>query len=664
MRPIRALLPVLRRQSPILLVREAAWRIWKPYRSARLRAKIRAAEPRLRFRQLPYYQPDLNSVGDAAGIIIEFADRICEGKFPFLGYQTRSLGFPPPWNVDFVTGFQWEQLESERLHPVVRHNGSDVKVPWELSRLQFLPVLAKAYLLTGESGYREAAKAIFSDWKMNNPIGIGVNWTLAMETALRGMSLCFLLNLLRPLRADEETWAAEVTHSIWQHLLFTESAIEFSHLMRSNHYLSNIVGLYCMATFLDVCGMERRRQDYRHRIQKEIFRQVCPDGADYEASFGYHLFTLQLFASSYLLMRADGVEATPQYVARLKAMFMYLSELADGSGRLPHVGDTDDSRVELLTSDLRQMTGLPPKARDSLLVPGYIGLGNALFSLHCGGEGSDAAWYGLHPQSGKACRSRVALFPQGGVAVGRTENAEVVFCAIPNGIKGAGSHTHNDKLSMVAKIHGAELLCDSGTCWYTRDAMRRNLFRSTAAHNTVAIDGAEQNEINPGQEFAFCIADQAKVSAIEVFDSGGEIWFSASHSGYDRIGVSHRRVVRLGAENMVVEDSLSGHGEHSFEIFWHFPAVWHLEDTGRSSFRISGPTLAEIGFEAPLQLSCSKETVDISRTYGGATENGTRIRIAGSGQFPCRIVTHFAWQPRTVDEEGSSLHCDFIAELN
>ena len=605
---------------------------------------MQRGEPRLQFRPVPYYRPDLSSVGDGAAAIVAFADEICLGRFPFLGYKTVELGLSPQWNLDFVSGYQWEHVPMAQMCPVVRHNGSDVKVPWELSRLQFLPVLAKAHLLTGERRYRDAAKTLFSDWNAKNPIGIGVNWTLAMESALRGMSLCFMLSLLQPLQPDEQAWGSQVMRSIWQHLIFTESHIEFSHLVRGNHYLSNIVGLHCMATFLDAPGMERHRAEYSRLIQLEMLHQVFKDGGDYEASFSYHVLMMQMFTSSWLLMAADGGNPPPQFTDRLEAMYRYVAELAGHDGRLPHLGDSDDGRVELLASDLRQMVELPPEKRDSLLVPGCLALGDALFHLGCGGDPSDSAWYGLHPQIAKSDRSRTVAFPQSGVAAGRMDDAEVVLCAIPNGIRGAGSHTHNDKLSIVARLRGAELLCDSGTCWYTRDWQVRNRFRSTAAHNTAAVDHAEQNVIYPDPGMAFFLADQAAVSPIHLSDSGNEIRLSASHTGYRRIGVTHHRTVRLLLNRISIEDILSGAGEHSFEIFWHLPPIWRVEKVARGrGFEIFGPSRVSFTVESPFALDLSHESVPISRTYGGAVEHATRLRIAGSGSFPCAIVTNITW---------------------
>ena len=44
-----------------------------------------------------------------------------------------------------------------------------------------------------------------TDWIVRNPVGIGVNWTLAMEAAFRGISLCLTMDLFGPL-AEEKPW--------------------------------------------------------------------------------------------------------------------------------------------------------------------------------------------------------------------------------------------------------------------------------------------------------------------------------------------------------------------------------------------------------------------------------------------------------------------------
>src|SRR6266849_6962950 len=531
---------VLKRESPLLVAREVLWRARRELSKRRVLGRLEHPG-HVELRNVSYYNPDLWALGEhSRELIVAFADEIRAGRYPFLGYGTVELGTRPKWNFDFVSGTEWPCVRCE-CSECIRHDGSDVKVPYELSRLQFLPVLGKAHVLTGEESYRGAAKDLLSHWIRSNPVPVGVNWTLAMEAALRAMSICFLLNLLSPIRREEEPWLANVTRSLAQHLLYIEANIEFSHLLTSNHYLSDIVGLYCLSAFLDGEGMAARRREYRQRIEAEMAQQVYEDGGDYEASTGYQVLVTQLFATALLLMRAErGVPARRAFVERLRMMFRFLNKVASASGELPQAGDCDDGRTELLVDDLQQMIHCPVAERNSLRDPHLLGLGRRLFGEGAG-PGDDAAWYGLtdttripnsEPQINPASTCPIRVLPKSGIGVLQNGSAELLFFAIPNGIFGKGSHTHNDKLSFVLRVGGQEVLCDCGTGCYTRDIATRNRFRSTAAHNTLLIDGAEQNHIDAGPSGLFILGNEAAVSSIQHGKEAQGYFLRASHTGY------------------------------------------------------------------------------------------------------------------------------------
>src|ERR1700746_3181887 len=264
---------ILKRESPLLVAREVLWRAHREWNKRRILGRLERPGD-LKFRSIPYYNPDLRTLGEESrALIVTFADEIRAGRYPFLGYGTVELGTRPKWNFDFKSGTEWSYVQRE-CRECIRDDGSDIKGPYELSRLQFLPVLAKAHVLTGEDSYRQSAKDLLSHWIRSNPVPVGVNWTLAMEAALRAMSICFLLNLLSPLRPEEQPWLATVTRSLAQHLLYIEANIEFSHLLTSNHYLSDVVGLYCLSMFLEGEGMAARRSKYWQRIEAEMVQQV------------------------------------------------------------------------------------------------------------------------------------------------------------------------------------------------------------------------------------------------------------------------------------------------------------------------------------------------------------------------------------------------------
>ena len=96
----RSFTEVLRQESPIALAREAVWRTRKGWHRNRVLARIEEYPCPVEFRRVPYYAPDAPSLSDTSrALITGYADEICDGRFPFLGYGTRELGREPKWNV-------------------------------------------------------------------------------------------------------------------------------------------------------------------------------------------------------------------------------------------------------------------------------------------------------------------------------------------------------------------------------------------------------------------------------------------------------------------------------------------------------------------------------------------------------------------------------------
>jgi heparinase II/III-like protein len=657
---------VLKRESPLLVAREAIWRAQRAWNKKRTLGRL-DRPGHMTFRGIPYYQPDLEGVdGRSRALIITYADKIRSGRYPFLGCETAELGIRPLWNLDFVSGATWPTQRLE-IRNCIRHDGSDVKVPYELSRLQFLPVLGKAHVLTGNDAYRLAAQDLLSHWIELNPAPLGVNWTIAMEAALRAMSICFLLNLLTPIRKNEQAWLATITRSLAQHLLYIEASLEFSHFLTSNHYLSDLVGLYCLSLFLEGKGMGERRSEYRHRIENEIMRQVYDDGGDYEVSTGYQVLVTQLFTTALLLMLREGAAPKPAFVERLRTMFRFLNTIASTSGELPHVGDCDDGRTELLVDDLEQMILYPVRERNSLRVPRLLGLGQRLFDEGAG-DGADAAWYGLTDAKRGACpgpklnpgsASRVEVLSRSGIAVMRHRSAELLFFAMPNGIGGKGSHTHNDKLSFVLRVAGKEILCDSGTGCYTRDLETRNHFRSTAAHNTLMIDGLEQNRIDQSRAGLFILGNEASVTPIESDEEKSGRFLRASHTGYRLLGLLHTRTIRVVSTEpaFVIEDEIKGDGVHRFELNLQLAPRYTAEITEGDkgiSCHILGDPQVQLQFSGPAGSQASIRQSRVSRTYG-TTVPTEKLCYRCSDMLPSRIVTYISW---TDGNDAAGSHVD------
>jgi hypothetical protein len=640
-------LSILQSETPLTLVRETLWRTRRRWKQLRLPALTARNGFEVHYRRAGYYDPKLEGLSKTARqAILDYASLIANGKFSCFGY-TAALGLPPLWSFDFVSEKDWPQAPSGSL-TVVRHDGSDVKVPWELSRLQFLPVLGKAWRLTSDARVRECSKGLLSDWIQKNPVNLGVNWTVAMEAALRAISICFLLELLSPFSSAEQAWLQTVTRSLWEHLLFIEAHNEFSYLARSNHYLSNLAGLYCLSVYLDGPGMDARCLRYSRLLEREITHQVNEDGVDYEASVGYHVLVAQLLTVCLRLMRTSGTEPSAQFVDRLRKMYQYIAALANRRGELPQVGDCDDGRVELLLDDVEPAVGAV-KPRNSLTVSGLLGIGGFLLGEDFGGCGDDACWLGAEyrRQSFAPSGEDPRIFPVSGIGTVRRAGSDLFFFAMPNGIGGKGSHTHNDKLSLILRVEGHELLTDSGTFCYTRDAGRRNWFRSTLAHNTLRIDQQEQNRFSEARDNLFRMQNDAAVGPIRVNDNVTCTQLCAEHQGYARLGMIHGRCVSLSdASQALVEDNVSGSGKHLIEANWHLPSLWRAEiepENGKEVLcKVRGPLEVEMKFCSSVPLRVASAPVAISTSYG-ASADGTVLTVTANTELPFRLSTRISW---------------------
>lgn len=608
----------LRSNSPWALIAEAGWRGIRILRQTTFHAGQDDVCP-VRFQPIGYY----TSQDDAARqAILAYADAILRGDYPLLGYGSPHLGTNPDWQCDWVSGKSWPLQDSRKL-PIVRHDGSDVKAPWELSRLQWSPVVANAWLLTGERRYRDALRSVLTDWVARNPVGKGVNWTVAMEAALRAISLCLTMELLWPFADQEKAWMDQITASLWQHLRFIEANSEFSFLVRSNHYLSNLVGLTTLSAYLHGPGIERRFRKYARAVQREILIQTYPDGGDREASTGYHVLVAQMFLHSLVVQRRCRAVIAPEFESRLRRMFEWIGLAADDEWKLPHLGDCDNGRVELLCEDIAQAP-LPAGDRHGLRVGSLCTLASHRLQFPA--------------RSDKAS----ALLPHSGIGVVRSGEASVVFCAMPNGLGGKGSHTHCDKLSVVFRLGPVEVFCDSGSRCYTRSARMRNLDRSTAAHNTLSLDGADQNILSADPQLLFQCGNQAAVSSITISESSME----ASHRGYERFGVEHRRKVELSRHSLLVQDDVSGAGEHVLSLRYILGPEWRVSSEMMSgmvvSCLIAGPRRLTFECEAASALALSVLPTAVSREYGVSLP-GSCIRIQTTAPLPAGVQTRVLW---------------------
>jgi hypothetical protein len=321
-------------------------------------------------------------------------------------------------------------------------------------------------------------------------------------------------------------------------------------------------------------------------LRAELPRQVHPDGVDFEAATAYHRLVGELFALPALLRRAHGLDVPLDYTERLRAMGRFTDAYTRPDGLAPLWGDADDGRALPLGGQ---------NVNDHRSLPVLV--------AHLAGEtahdNAEAAWLVGPEALAETERGEAsAAFPEGGAFILRGGNDHVFVDCGPVGLAGRGGHGHNDCLSFEATLDGTRIVVDSGTYVYTASAVERNRFRSTAAHNTPRVDGAEQNRI---PESLWNLEDDARPIVL----LSEPLRFRGGHTGYlrlaDPVAVTRELALDPATHTLVIDDTFVAEGEHELEIPFHLAPDVHpelLEDNrvslGRFALRWRGDWEAAI----------------------------------------------------------------------
>jgi hypothetical protein len=544
--------------------------------------------------------------------VARLAELAARREVDLLGSGPVSLGRPTPWNVDFKTGEGWPAGWARGIDYVNLDRPSDVKVPWELSRMQWLLPAGQAYLLDGDEAHAAAAREVLDEWIAANPYGLGVNWAVTMEVAMRILSWSWLCRVFGASEAWREPggFRSRLARSLYLHGDWTARNLELSDV-NGNHLTADAAGLVFAGLFFGRGGASARWAERGWSLLvAELPRQVGADGVDFEGSIAYHRFVTELFLLPALYRLAAGLDVPDWYRDRLAGMARFAVTATRPDGTTPLVGDHDDARALPLGSqrrgDHRYLAGLVAATWPE------TGLGD-VFS----GPRTEVAWLvGAAAAETLPDRADVPLpsrgFEDAGWYVMRGPRGHVFVDCGPVGLAGRGGHGHNDCLSFEAWLDGESLITDSGCFVYTASPEWRNRLRATAAHNTPRVDGVEQNRLDPSLLWSLGSDAEAEVRRWTAGDVRDVL--VAGHAGYRRLAFHVTPVRTLAFDHdaclLAVLDTFEGAGEHEVVVPFHLappgdaveerPGRWRL-DAGARTFALEWDDPA--AWEATLRAS-------------------------------------------------------------
>jgi len=498
----------------------------------------------------------------------KLADTILDHRIQLFG-AIHEFGPSIDWHRDPVSGIRWPLRHYSKM-PLMLGGASDIRVVWELNRLQHFVSLGRAYVLTGDKRYAQEWLSQIANWNESNPPRFGPNWMNAMEAAIRAISLMASLQMFAGWSDLTDRDIQLVLGMLVAHGEFIRANLEFTQRLASNHFLSDLIGLFALGSFVPELKQSAEWTSFSSQhLLSEMDRQILDDGVDYEGSVAYHRFVAEIFLLFFSMSRATGKEIPLRYWKRLELMFGFVKHYLKPDGTAPRIGDSDDGR-------LVPFKPRPPDDHSYLLSLAAILFDDSSIKTTETLDEEALWWFG--PEGKHTFDSLPAIAPassraftEGQIFIQREDELYSIIDCGDHGALGRGSHAHSDALSFELFAYGRTLIRDPGTYIYTGSEEWRNRFRSTAYHNTVQIDGQEISETIKGA--VFILGSNVK-PIVNQWSSDAECdLLDAEHKSYERLPdpVIHRRIITFKKKKLewMIEDVFTGEGRHLFEFFFN-----------------------------------------------------------------------------------------------
>lgn len=473
---------------------------------------------------------------------LERADKVAAHEFnPGIG----------TWgDTDFGPKIDWRSNDTEN-----DPSGEKRTIEWNasLNRHRFLPWLGLAYWETGDEKYAREYVALVTHWIEKCPVLQHTSgnrpyhyaWE-TLNTAVRANSTWWnpFFQCL-PSSAFTDDAVTMVVKSFYEHV---------QHLKRwpssGNWLTAESYAMFCVGTmFPEFKDAPHWRSIALDRLHKQLTQEVCPDGLQCELAFGYNLWVLSQFARVLDLAELNGgmSEIPEDFLAQMEKMYNYVLYASTPKRSVPGLNDSNTTDIR---GTLRDGLKFFPQRDDFLYVAG---------------DGKE----------GRAPDRTSYEFPYSGHYVMRSDwEPDARYLLLDAGPFGAG-HQHEDKLTLVIYAYGKQHITDAGNYMYDASRWRRYVL-STRGHNTVRVDGEDQNRRSK--------LEHRRLRA--PFRKQGTVWVSAAEydytagrygDGYGKANtpVTHtRKILFVKPDYWIVADVMAAADsrEHEYESLFHLDA--------------------------------------------------------------------------------------------
>ncbi|MCK5805173.1 MAG: alginate lyase family protein, partial [Lentisphaeria bacterium] len=443
------------------------------------------------------------------------ADETLQHTYRIAGCLPYTFKGPIIWNLDPFNYNQW---------------------PVQLNRHVEWRFLAAAHLRTRDDKYAREWASQVRHWVASMPVMIAPNWiqgpfnlsgrtSLSLDAGIRlGQTWFPSFEVFRNSPAVSDQTIVTFLRSCLDHGNYLMKEINFR--KGSNWGAMECNGLFHLGVMLpEFRDAPTWRETALQRITAELDNQVYPDGAQHELAPGYHGVSLKNFLDVMRLARVNDIALPEQYVTKLERMFDCYLRVAAPDFRMPALNDSGRGSIT-----------------------GYLRQGSELFP-----EREDFRWVATGRRDGAPPSYTCTAMPYAGWVAMRSDwsptSRYLLFDAGPFGT----GHQHEDKLGITLFAFGRELIAEAGVYAYDTSPWRRYVL-STRAHNTVRIDGKDQNCRRTRSEFLATEPDTHGFFDDEAFCYARDTHTAGYGNPSDRTVQHRRRVLFVKPDYWVVVD--------------------------------------------------------------------------------------------------------------
>lgn len=487
---------------------------------------------------------------------------------------------------------------------------------WQLSRHLEWPVLAQRYRETGDERFAEGFVRLFQSW---------VRQAVVPENAPGNATLCWRTIEAGIRMAGPWQWAL---HSFYRSPHFTDDVLvdwyksvwEHGWRLRTFHRTHNwlIMEMNGLAQIGILYPQFRESAAWKtyafDHLTAELSQQIYPDGFQYELTTAYSQVVVDNYEWLRDLCLAYDV-ATPAawdpILERMHAVNLYLM-MPDG--RQPDLNDGDWAKAA------------PRLER----------------ALHRYPNRTDFRWAATAGRDGAPPTKTSLAYPYAGYVVMRTgwepDAVWALFDAGPFGF----AHQHEDKLNLLIHAYGHLLLTEGGNYAYDDSEMRRYVL-STRAHNTIRVDGHDQNRRRHFRHSAVDLTVPAPLrwQTTAQYDTAEALYDEGYGPDADSTVTHRRRVIFLKQPPpdltpffLVIDRLLpSDTSPHTYELLWHLTAETGLAIVAAAIPDLTHDTVS--GQESPEWQGWRALDHDVQGHYESTPTAIQRWSRAG----PTRLVT-------------------------